>query len=498
MDFAVESAAICRFCCPPGRRTNSGCVPLQFSCSRNVAESFFSGRSSKFLLREIGACRSKVPVKLVVGCNRNKYRVRGAGAFDSCMPQKVVGVEASSVQSPEGSILLKRGLLFVATACGVFMVGRQRAFSLEAVGVFERCGLLFRGGGMQLLSSRPLVLFLFLSLSAILSMAETSIITLWPWKVRELALNESENGVFKMLHTDANRFMTTILIGKTVFNIGATAIVTRAARKVFGKAGVGIAASVMIVTILLLTEITPKCIAVNYAEEVAKFVVTPVAWLSWVFYPIGRFANFISLRMLKMFGLNRESESDDAKEEPKLKVQRVELDEKMKKQEKNMIKNVLEMKGTVVKEVMTPLKNVVAIDAGAKLIDFKQLWVAHKCSRIPVYETLLDNIVGIAYVKDLVKYVKEVEKLKSSSVVDIVRKPVYFVPDSMSIRDLLREFRLRRVHMAVVVNENGGTMGLVTLEDVMQEIFGESSGEIGLKDDVSGLNEVMALSGEGF
>ncbi|KAG9443524.1 hypothetical protein H6P81_014864 [Aristolochia fimbriata] len=495
MEFAVESAAIGGFCCPPLRRMNSGASPLTISRSRYVAESFVCGGSSKLTVREIGACRS---LKVVACGNRSKFWVRSAGAYDSCVPRDCVGVEESGVQLQVGSILLRRGLVFVATACAVFMVGCRRAFSVEAAGVFERCGLLFRGGGVQLLSSRPLVLFIFLSLSAILSMAETSIISLWPWKVRELALNESENGVFKMLHTDANRFMTTILIGKTVFNIGATAIVTRAARKVFGKAGVGIAASVMIVSILLLTEITPKCIAVNYAEEVARFVVTPVAWLSWIFYPIGRFANFISLRMLKMLGLNRKSESDDAKGESKLKVQRVELDEKMKKQEKDMIKNVLEMKGTVVREVMTPLENVVAIDACAKLIDFKQLWVAHKCSRVPVYERLVDNIVGIAYVKDLVKYVKEVEKLKSSNVEDIARKPVYFVPDSMSIRDLLREFRLRRVHMAIVVNENGETMGIVTLEDVMQEIFSESSGETGSKEDVSGLNEVLALSGEGF
>ncbi|CDP13736.1 unnamed protein product [Coffea canephora] len=139
----------------------------------------------------------------------------------------------------------------------------------------------------------------------------------------------------------------------------------------------------------------------------------------------------------------------------------------------DMIENVLEIKDTHVREVMTPLVDVVAIDASATLVDFHDLWVTHQYSRVPVFEQRIDNIVGIAYAMDLLDFVQKGDLLESSVVGDMAHKPAYFVPDSMSVWNLLREFRIRKVHMAVVLNEYGGTIGLVTLEDVVEEIVGE-------------------------
>ncbi|XP_042416914.1 DUF21 domain-containing protein At1g55930, chloroplastic-like [Zingiber officinale] len=138
-----------------------------------------------------------------------------------------------------------------------------------------------------------------------------------------------------------------------------------------------------------------------------------------------------------------------------------------------MIKNVLEIKDTHVREVMTPLVDVVAIYGSATLVDFQNLWETHQYSRVPVFEERIDNIVGIAYAMDMLDYVKKVEKLKEITVNNIARMPAYFVPDSMPVWNMLREFRIRQVHMAVVLNEYGGTVGIVTLEDVVEEIVGE-------------------------
>ncbi|KAG6489574.1 hypothetical protein ZIOFF_050849 [Zingiber officinale] len=140
---------------------------------------------------------------------------------------------------------------------------------------------------------------------------------------------------------------------------------------------------------------------------------------------------------------------------------------------KDMIKNVLEIKDTHVREVMTPLVDVVAIYGSATLVDFQNLWETHQYSRVPVFEERIDNIVGIAYAMDMLDYVKKVEKLKEITVNNIARMPAYFVPDSMPVWNMLREFRIRQVHMAVVLNEYGGTVGIVTLEDVVEEIVGE-------------------------
>ncbi|XXG46454.1 hypothetical protein AAC387_Pa02g1299 [Persea americana] len=326
---------------------------------------------------------------------------------------------------------------------------------------------------LRVLREEGLVLAALLGLSAFFSLAETSITTLWPWKVRELAEKEPENAVFRMLRSDVTRFLTTILIGTTVVNIGATALVTKAATTIFGEAGVSAATGVMTVAILLLTEITPKSIAVHNATEVVRFVVRPVAWLSFILYPVGRVVTFLSMGILKILGLKGRSEPYVTEDELKLMLRGAELSGAIEEEEQDMIENVLEIKDRHVREVMTPLVDVVAIDASASLIDFENLWVTHQYSRVPVYEQRIDNIVGIAYAMDMLEYVEKVDLLKGSTVGEIAHKPAFFVPDSMSVWNMLREFRIRKVHMAIVVNEYGGAVGIVTLEDVVEEIVGE-------------------------
>ncbi|KAG8097534.1 hypothetical protein GUJ93_ZPchr0013g34535 [Zizania palustris] len=350
---------------------------------------------------------------------------------------------------------------------------------------------------LQLLREQGLILAALLGLSAFFSMAETSITTLWPWKVRELAEKEPENGVFKMLRSDVTRFLTTILIGTTVVNIGATAIVTEAATAMFGEAGVSAATGVMTVAILLLTEITPKSVAVHNATEVARFVVRPVAWLSLILYPVGRIVTFLSMGMLKILGLKGISEPYVTEDELKLMLRGAELSGAIAEDEQDMIENVLEIKDTYVKEVMTPLVDVVAIDATATLIDFKNLWETHQYSRVPVFEERIDNIVGIAYAMDMLEYVEEVEKLKEITVKEIAHMPTYFVPDSMSVWNLLREFRIRQVHMAVVLNEYGGTIGIVTLEDVVEEIVGEIFDENDSKEEIQKKTGYIVMRDDG-
>ncbi|KAJ7555813.1 hypothetical protein O6H91_05G056000 [Diphasiastrum complanatum] len=329
-----------------------------------------------------------------------------------------------------------------------------------------------------------LLLSTLLGLSAFFSMAETAITTLWPWKVRELAEKEGEDGVFRLLRQDVTRFLTTILIGTTVANIAATALVTDAATTLFGEAGVTAATGVMTVVVLLLTEIAPKSVAVHNATGVARFVVRPVAWLSVILYPVGRVVTAISTRMLKLLGLKSSGEPFVTEEELKLMLRGAELSGAIEEEEQDMIENVLEIKDTYVREVMTPLVDVVAIDAAATLMDFRNLWVKHQYSRVPVFERRVDNIVGIAYAMDMLDYVEEAALLQRLLVGRIAHRPAYFVPDSMSVWNLLREFRIRKMHMAIVLNEYGGAVGVVTLEDVVEEIVGEIFDENDSKEEI--------------
>ncbi|XP_059444808.1 DUF21 domain-containing protein At1g55930, chloroplastic-like [Corylus avellana] len=403
---------------------------------------------------------------------------------------------------------VKRGIILAAIVCGVLVFGCKRVFAMEGLvnagyGVIGRSMLSLRNAWpktlqvLQVFKEQGLILAALLGLSAFFSMAETSITTLWPWKVRELAEKEPENGVFRKLRSDVTRFLTTILIGTTVVNIGATALVTEAATAIFGEAGVSAATGVMTVAILLLTEITPKSIAVHNATEVARFVVRPVAWLSLVLYPVGRVVTYLSMGMLKILGLKGRSEPYVTEEELKLMLRGAELSGAIEEEEQDMIENVLEIKDTHVREVMTPLVDVVAIDTGATLVDFHNLWVTHQYSRVPVFEQRVDNIVGIAYAMDLLDYVQKGELLESTTVGDMAHKPAYFVPDSMSVWNLLREFRIRKVHMAVVLNEYGGTVGIVTLEDVVEEIVGEIFDENDSKEEIQKKTGYIVMRAEG-
>ncbi|KAK7320327.1 hypothetical protein VNO77_29706 [Canavalia gladiata] len=435
----------------------------------------------------------------------DRTRLRCLGSSSDCWSE---GNAVSKANLNFIQELLKKGIILAATVCGVLVFGCPRVFAIEGVvnagyGVFGQSILLLRNTWpkvlqvLRIFKEQGLVLAILLGLSAFFSMAETSITTLWPWKVRELAEKETENGVFRLLRTDVTRFLTTILIGTTVVNIGATALVTEAATAIFGEAGVSAATGVMTVAILLLTEITPKSIAVHNATDVARFVVRPVAWLSLVLYPVGRIVTYLSMGMLKLLGLKGRSEPYVTEDELKLMLRGAELSGAIEEEEQDMIENVLEIKDTHVREVMTPLVDVVAIDASSSLVDFHHLWVTHQYSRVPVFEQRVDNIMGIAYAMDLLDYVQKGESLESTTVGDMAHKPAYFVPDSMSVWNLLREFRIRKVHMAVVLNEYGGTVGIVTLEDVVEEIVGEIFDENDSKEEIQKKTGYIVMRAEG-
>nr|XP_043619460.1 putative DUF21 domain-containing protein At3g13070, chloroplastic [Erigeron canadensis] len=501
------------------RRRN--CPKILLNCS-STSSCSTSGFSHKFILTNFFFDSKVNPPRC--GCYNILPR------FTSSSSSAAVSVKSSNFETnPPNNhnnnnvgfgfleILFKKGIILTAAVVGVFMFGCKGVAIAAAtttttaqgglfndVALFEQIKLSFINSLPKLLmllkvfKEQGLILAALFGLSAFFSMAETSITTLWPWKVRELADKEPDNGVFKMLRNDVTRFLTTILIGTTVVNIGATALVTEAATTIFGEAGVSAATGVMTVAVLLLTEITPKSIAVHNATEVARFVVRPIAWLSLVLYPVGRVVTYLSMGMLKLLGLKGRSEPYVTEDELKLMLRGAELSGAIEEEEQDMIENVLEIKDTYVREVMTPLVDVVASDSSATLVDFHTLWVTHQYSRVPVFEQRVDNIVGIAYAMDLLDYVQKGDLLETTTVGDMAHKPAYFVPDSMSVWNLLREFRIRKVHMAVVLNEYGGTVGIVTLEDVVEEIVGEIFDENDSKEEIEKKTGYIVMRAEGI
>ncbi|KAH1211368.1 DUF21 domain-containing protein, chloroplastic [Glycine max] len=399
----------------------------------------------------------------------DRTKLRCLGSSSDCLSDRNAVSKANLNFIQE---LLKRGIILAATVCGVLGFGCSRVFAVEGVanagyGVFGQSILL-------LTNTWPKVL-------QVLRIFKEQGLCFWAFQLF------SRWQRLQSLHFGLGR----------VVNIGATALVTEAATAMFGEAGISAATGVMTVAILLLTEITPKSIAVHNATEVARFVVRPVAWLSLVLYPVGRIVTYLSMGMLKLLGLKGRSEPYVTEDELKLMLRGAELSGAIEEEEQDMIENVLEIKDTHVREVMTPLVDVVAIDASSSLVDFHHLWVTHQYSRVPVFEQRVDNIMGIAYAMDLLDYVQKGELLESTTVGDMAHKPAYFVPDSMSVWNLLREFRIRKVHMAVVLNEYGGTVGIVTLEDVVEEIVGEIFDENDSKEEIQKKTGYIVMRAEG-
>ncbi|KAI4374806.1 hypothetical protein MLD38_012757 [Melastoma candidum] len=283
-----------------------------------------------------------------------------------------------------------------------------------------------------------------------------------------------------MLRSDVTRFLTTILIGTTVVNIGATALVTDAATAIFGEAGVSAATGVMTVAVLLLTEITPKSLAVHNPTEVARFV-RPVAWLSLVLYPVGRVVTYLSMGMLKILGLKGRSEPFVTEEELKQMLRGGNIEWGNREEEQDMIENVLEIRRHLCERSDdTILSMSVAIDASATLIDFSQ-----PMGDSSIFQRV-DNIVGIAYAMDLLDFVQKIWS----------HKPAYFVPDSMSVWNLLREFRIRKVHMAVYSTNMGEQS--VTLEDVVEEIVVKFSTKNDSKEEIKKKTGYIVMRAEGI
>ncbi|CAN4102636.1 unnamed protein product [Withania somnifera] len=469
--------------------SNKPSYPSLYTCQfeRGVASKFNLSYNSRYKLvyNRLSSCSDPTYSRSCCtrACRFCPYNLRGKFRNGICLSVKGGNGEFQNVQDSSGSclkipfvhFLLKKGVIFVGLICGVLLTVRK-VFAVEGVlsggyGVLEQGLVLLRSYWptvllvLRMFKEQGLVLAALLGLSAF-----------FQW-LRHLLLRFGRG---------------------SVVNIAATALVTEAATAAFGEAGVSAATGVMTVAILLLTEITPKSIAVHNATEVARFVVRPVAWLSLILYPVGRVVTYLSMGMLKLLGLKGRSEPYVTEDELKLMLRGAELSGAIEEEEQDMIENVLEIKDTHVREVMTPLVDVVAIDASATLVDFHSLWVTHQYSRVPVFEQRIDNIVGLAYAMDLLDYVQKGELLESSIVGDMAHKPAYFVPDSMSVWNLLREFRIRKVHMAVVLNEYGGTIGIVTLEDVVEEIVGEIFDENDSKEEIQKKTGYIVMRAEGI
>jgi putative hemolysin len=323
------------------------------------------------------------------------------------------------------------------------------------------------------------LLFVLLVLSGVMSGSETALTALGEWKIHQLR-DEGQDplGLFALLGRQPTRFITTLLIGNNLVNIAATALVTQMSiqlsrRHDFAEAvAVAGATAVMTLLVLIFGEITPKSIAVHNPVGFSRAVIRPVYAMSVVFYPVGRAFAWFTSTLLRMLRLESSSDPLITENELRLMLRSAEEHGVIEPSEQEMIKGVIDLEETVVREVMTPRVDVIAVSEDASLRQLAALVTEHGYSRLPVYRESIDDVRGIAYARDLLPFLGRGDELEALRVVDLMQ-PAQYVPETLSILTMMRDMRLRKNHIAVVVDEFGGTAGVVTLEDIIEEITGE-------------------------
>jgi putative hemolysin len=335
------------------------------------------------------------------------------------------------------------------------------------------------GVAVGITSGQVLLLAVLLLLSGLMSGSETALTALGEWKLRQLREEGGDAaGLYALLERNPTRFITTLLIGNNLVNIGATALVTQMSIQLSRQVGfseaaaVGYATAVMTILVLIFGEITPKSIAVHHPLGYARLAIRPVYLLSVVLFPVGRAFAWFTTMVLRAFRLEPSNDPLITENELRMMLRSAEESGVIEASEQEMIKGVIDLEETVVREVMTPRVDVVAISEDASLHDMLAATTLHGYSRLPVYRESIDDVRGVAYARDLLKYLGTSDDLAKTRVADLMHPPQY-VPETTSVLDLMRDMRLRKNHLAVVVDEFGGTAGLVTLEDIIEEITGE-------------------------
>ncbi|MCX8084049.1 MAG: hemolysin family protein [Calditerrivibrio sp.] len=317
-----------------------------------------------------------------------------------------------------------------------------------------------------------IAIFLCLLLSAYFSASETALTSLSELKAKHMIQEMGERGkILELWLLHPNKVLYTLLIGNNIVNILSSVLAADVAYKIFKDSSIAIVTGIMTVLIIFFGEIFPKTYAKHNAEKFSIFTMYILKIFFWLFYPFSWTLNKVVKALIKLFGGKVENEGPKITEdELEFLISIGEKEGVLENQKKEMLHNIFEISETSVKEIMVPLNDVTMIELSTPIDEIINVIAKTEYSRIPVYEDNTDNVIGILYSKDIIKYVNK--GLDKINIKNILKKP-YFVPSTKRIDDLLREFQINRIHLALVVDEYGSIDGLITLEDILEEIVGE-------------------------
>ncbi|NJK38721.1 MAG: HlyC/CorC family transporter [Oscillatoriales cyanobacterium RM2_1_1] len=317
------------------------------------------------------------------------------------------------------------------------------------------------------------VLVCMLALSAAFSGSETAITALDNLKLRVLIQEQGDPaGMYKLVLHQRTRFITTLLVGNNLVNNFSAILTSNLFAIWLGGAGIGLATAVITLLLLIFGEITPKSLAISNVLATFKLVVKPIYWLSIVLSPIIYFLETITQAVIRLLSRGS-SQQGVSVQELRLMIEILGGKGQLDWQKHHMLNKALMMDYLIAREVVKPRIEMQTISHETNLQDVVDLCLKTGYSRIPVQGESKDKIVGIVHLKRALQILRATDEDPSTCpVTEAMTDPTY-VPDTKRVGDLLKEMLQQRLHMTIVVDEYGGTVGLVTLEDILEELVGE-------------------------
>jgi CBS domain containing-hemolysin-like protein len=305
--------------------------------------------------------------------------------------------------------------------------------------------------------------------AGLFSAADAALTSFSRARAEELAVaNRPGSRRLLTLLEDPARFLNTALLLRLLCEISAIVIVARVV-------GDWLAVALMLVVSFVVIGVAPRTLGRQHNEVVALWSAAPLAFVTTVLGPIPRLLILVGNALTPGKGFRQGPFNTET--ELRELVDIAEASSLIESEERRMIHSVFELGDTTVREVMVPRNDVVFVERHKNLRQTMSLFLRSGFSRVPVIEENLDHIVGVAYLKDIVRRDFEAPDVEFTQHIDEVMRPVYWVPESKPVDDLLREMQARRQHLAIVVDEYGGTAGLITIEDLLEEIVGEITDE---------------------
>ena len=341
-----------------------------------------------------------------------------------------------------------------------------------------------------------ILLAVLIALNAFFAASEIAVISVPKLHLKQLIEDGHKTAeVLYRLADESSRFLATIQIGVTLmgFLASATAAISLSdglANAIATLPIAGIAASahgiavaiittLLAIVMLILGELVPKSIALAHSERIALFVARPIDFFARLAAPLVRFLVWSTNVITKPFGgQRRRGIPIVTEEEIKTMVDAGEEGGVLEEDEKDMIYSIFEIGDTLAREVMVSRVDIIALDSDTPLLEATDVVTKHNHSRVPVYQGSIDNVIGILYAKDLLKVLREKGREESNLIkLSALVRPATFSPETKKVDELLEEMQKRRIHMTIVIDEYGGTAGLVTIEDILEEIVGEIQDE---------------------